>query len=104
MPSGTFTPSTPRRPQPQHQYPQGAPDRLAPGLEAFVRWHEGRADPALIIRQMKEEQGKGRLEVMVCGPTSLLGAVKKATKDEMRVGDVWRGGVRVGYHEEAFGA
>ena len=68
-----------------------------------MRWHEGRADPAAIIRQMKDLLERGRMEVMVCGPASLLGAVKKATRDEMRVGEVYRGGVKVGFHAESFG-
>lgn len=52
---------------------------------------------------MKGELKTGRMEVMVCGPKSLLVAVKKATRDEMRVGEVWGGGVRVGFHAEDFG-
>jgi hypothetical protein len=80
--------------------------RQSLGLEGIVHWHEGRADPGDIIKSAKAELGKGqggKVQVLVCGPTSLMNAVKEAAKQEMDVGSVLRGGAAVGFHSENFG-
>ena len=87
--------------------------RQSLGLEEIVHWHEGRADPREIISTAKAElhgrdveSGKGsggRVQVLVCGPASLMKAVKDAAREEMDFGAVLRGGVSVGFHSESFG-
>lgn len=75
-------------------------------MGGIVRWAEGRADPGEEIRGVMEgvEMAEGRVVmVMVCGPVSLMRAVRAAARDEMDVRRVYAGDVRVDYHEESFG-
>ena len=81
-----------------------------------MHWHEGRANPREIIQSAKQGlqrvdveggvargSGGGKVQVLVCGPTSLMTAVRDAAKAEMDVAKVLRGGVAVGFHSENFG-
>lgn len=82
--------------------PMSLPD-FGSSLKPFLHWHKGRADIRAALVEAQSEVGSGRISVNVCGPRSLIDAVKEQVRTLVGAKQSLRGEVGLDFYAETFG-